>query len=153
MRCQYVFPSLRLPLTMLFTFYFLLFSPSFFSLLLTQTILNTLSKREDSRSPFPFSLFIHYKQAYHSTFAVDPQNDRMVGNCVLLPLNSKYRGPAYPANSDYDIIDECLDLFRANSLFKTLKFNHQQINTHIRHPIHQRLSGSLKDQYFSERSS
>ena len=45
----------------------------------------------------------------------------MVGNCVLLPLNSKYRGPAYPANSDYDIIDECLDLFRANSLFKNFE--------------------------------
>lgn len=45
----------------------------------------------------------------------------MVGNIVLLPLNTKYRGPAYPANSDYDIIDECLDLFRANSFFKNFE--------------------------------
>ncbi|SMN18682.1 similar to Saccharomyces cerevisiae YLR370C ARC18 Subunit of the ARP2/3 complex, which is required for the motility and integrity of cortical actin patches [Maudiozyma saulgeensis] len=59
--------------------------------------------------------------AYHSTFPVDPQNDRMIGNFVLLPLNSKFRGPAYPANSDYDIIDECLDLFRANSFFKNFE--------------------------------
>ncbi|CCE61915.1 hypothetical protein TPHA_0B02420 [Tetrapisispora phaffii CBS 4417] len=59
--------------------------------------------------------------AYHSTFAVDQTNDRLVGNFVLLPLNSKYRGPAYPANSDYDIIDECIDLFRANSFFKNFE--------------------------------
>ncbi|AMD18530.1 HBL372Wp [Eremothecium sinecaudum] len=59
--------------------------------------------------------------AYHSTFLVDPQSDRMVGNFVLLPLNTKYRGPAYQADSDYDIIDECLDLFRANSLFKNFE--------------------------------
>lgn len=45
----------------------------------------------------------------------------MVGNIVLLPLNTKFRGPAYPANSDYDIIDECLDLFRANSFFKNFE--------------------------------
>ncbi|CCD27095.1 Arc18p NDAI_0J02030 [Naumovozyma dairenensis CBS 421] len=60
-------------------------------------------------------------KAYHSTFPVDPQNDRMIGNFALLPLNSKFRGPAYPANSDYDIIDECLDLFRANSFFKNFE--------------------------------
>lgn len=45
----------------------------------------------------------------------------MVGNIVLLPLNTKFRGPAYPANSDYDIIDECIDLFRANSFFKNFE--------------------------------
>lgn len=38
-----------------------------------------------------------------------------------MPLNTKYRGPAYPANSDYDIIDEALDLFRANSFFKNFE--------------------------------
>lgn len=52
---------------------------------------------------------------------MDPQNDRMVGNFVLLPLNTKFRGPAYPANADYDVIDECLDLFRANSFFKNFE--------------------------------
>lgn len=45
----------------------------------------------------------------------------MVGNFVLLPLNTKFRGPSYQANSDYDIIDECLDLFRANSFFKNFE--------------------------------
>ncbi|SCU84437.1 LAFA_0D09956g1_1 [Lachancea sp. 'fantastica'] len=59
--------------------------------------------------------------AYHSTFAADSQNDRMVGNVVLLPLKTNFRGPAYQANSDYDIIDECLDLFRANSFFKNFE--------------------------------
>lgn len=44
-----------------------------------------------------------------------------MGNFVLLPLNTKYRGPAYQSNSDYDIIDECLDLFRANSFFKNFE--------------------------------
>ncbi|CCK70168.1 Arc18p KNAG_0D04220 [Huiozyma naganishii CBS 8797] len=59
--------------------------------------------------------------AYHSTFPIDPQNDRMVGNFVVMPLNTRYKGPAYPANSDYDIVDECLDLFRANSFFKNFE--------------------------------
>lgn len=59
--------------------------------------------------------------AYHSTFPVDPNTDRMVGNFALLPLNTKFRGPAYPSDSDYDIIDECLDLFRANSFFKNFE--------------------------------
>lgn len=38
-----------------------------------------------------------------------------------MPINTQFRGPAYPANSDYDIIDECLDLFRANSFFKNFE--------------------------------
>lgn len=48
-------------------------------------------------------------------------HDRLVGNFVLLPLNTRFRGPAYAANSDYDIVDECLDLFRANSFFKNFE--------------------------------
>ncbi|SCU78048.1 LAMI_0A03224g1_1 [Lachancea mirantina] len=59
--------------------------------------------------------------AYHSTFAADPQHDRFVGNVALLPLNTRYRGPAYQANTDYDIIDESLDLFRANSFFRNFE--------------------------------
>lgn len=38
-----------------------------------------------------------------------------------MPINTSFRGPSYQANSDYDIIDECLDLFRANSLFKNFE--------------------------------
>lgn len=48
-------------------------------------------------------------------------HDRMIGNFILLPLNTKHRGPAYQANTDYDIIDESLDLFRANSFFKNFE--------------------------------
>ncbi|CEP22036.1 Actin-related protein 2/3 complex subunit 3 AltName: Full=Arp2/3 complex 21 kDa subunit; Short=p21-ARC [Cyberlindnera jadinii] len=60
--------------------------------------------------------------AYHSTFLSDPaSNERLVGNFSLLPLKTKFRGPAYPSDSDYDIIDEVLDLFRANSFFKNFE--------------------------------
>lgn len=45
----------------------------------------------------------------------------MLGNLSLLPLKTKFRGPAYPSDSDYDIIDEVLDLFRANSFFKNFE--------------------------------
>lgn len=37
---------------------------------------------------------------------------------MLLPIHTQYRGPSYPPTSEYDIIEETLDLFRANSFFK-----------------------------------
>lgn len=43
-----------------------------------------------------------------------------MGNFALLPLRTKFRGPAYPS-TDYDIIDEVLDLFRANSFFRNFE--------------------------------
>ncbi|KAG7865588.1 hypothetical protein KL918_004469 [Ogataea parapolymorpha] len=49
------------------------------------------------------------------------QDTRLVGNFAVLPLRTKYKGPAFPASSDYDIIDEVLDLFRANSFFKNFE--------------------------------
>lgn len=55
--------------------------------------------------------------AYHSTYLNEPA-ERTVGNIVLLPINTKYKGPAFPANAEYDIVEETLDLFRANSFFK-----------------------------------
>lgn len=55
--------------------------------------------------------------AYHSTF-LGETNERLVGNMALLPIHTQYRGPLYPPQSEYDIIDETLDLFRANSFFK-----------------------------------
>lgn len=62
------------------------------------------------------------KQAYHSTFLADPSStERLVGNVALLPLRTKFRGPAYQSDSDYDIIDEVLDLFRANSFFRNFE--------------------------------
>jgi actin related protein 2/3 complex subunit 3 len=40
---------------------------------------------------------------------------------AVLPIRTKFRGPAYPTQDDYDIIDEVLDLFRVNSLFKNFE--------------------------------
>lgn len=45
----------------------------------------------------------------------------MIGNFAVLPLRTKFRGPAYPTAEDYDIIDEVLDLFRANSFFRNFE--------------------------------
>ena len=59
--------------------------------------------------------------AYHSTFPYDPNTDRLIGNFVIMPIRTKFSGPSYPNNSDYDIIDECLDLFRPNSFFKNFE--------------------------------
>ncbi|KAJ8104283.1 actin-related protein 2/3 complex subunit 3 [Lipomyces tetrasporus] len=58
--------------------------------------------------------------AYHSTFLSEPET-RVVGNFAVLPLRTKFRGPAYPTSEDYDIIDEVLDLFRANSFFRNFE--------------------------------
>lgn len=57
--------------------------------------------------------------AYHSSFEEDA-NTRIVGNTALLPLRTKYRGPAYPPEdaSAADILDESLELFRANCFFR-----------------------------------
>lgn len=55
--------------------------------------------------------------AYHSTF-LGEDAERIVGNVVLLPIHTHYRGPSYPPTSEYDIVEEVLDLFRANSFFK-----------------------------------
>lgn len=51
----------------------------------------------------------------------DGSDDRIVGNFAVLPLKTKFRGPAYPCNTDYDILDEVLDLFRANSFFRNFE--------------------------------
>lgn len=60
--------------------------------------------------------------AYHSTFLSEgPADGRTIGNIVLLPIHTSFRGPAYPPEQDYDIVEEVLDLFRANSLFKNFE--------------------------------
>lgn len=59
--------------------------------------------------------------AYHSTFLGEDANERVVGNLSLLPFHTKFRGPVYPPTQDYDIIEETLDLFRANSFFKNFE--------------------------------
>ncbi|KIO30178.1 hypothetical protein M407DRAFT_242253 [Tulasnella calospora MUT 4182] len=60
--------------------------------------------------------------AYHSTFN-DDLDARQVGNMSILPIRTRIRGPS-PVITDpneADIIDETLDLFRANSLFRNFE--------------------------------
>ncbi|KAL1902802.1 subunit of the Arp2/3 complex [Sporothrix stenoceras] len=77
--------------------------------------------------------------AYNSIFNNDPSvaQGRLVGNFPLLPLRTKTRGPAYtlppsnpplPANESpdpdsesYDILDEVIALFRANTFFRNFE--------------------------------
>ena len=70
-------------------------------------------------------------------FNEDPNVPRLIGNLPLLPLRTKTRGPAYtlpapnpplPANESpdpdsesYDILDEVLSLFRANTFFRNFE--------------------------------
>lgn len=60
--------------------------------------------------------------AYHSSFLTDHSGDvRVIGNTAILPIHTKYSGPSYPPQDEYDIIEETLDLFRANSFFKNFE--------------------------------
>lgn len=59
--------------------------------------------------------------AYHSTFIGEDADARVIASMALLPIHSQFRGPAYPPSQDYDIIDEILDLFRANSFFRNFE--------------------------------
>ena len=47
-------------------------------------------------------------------------NNNIIGNMAMLPLRTKYRGPAplLPADG-IDIIDEALQYFKANVFFRT----------------------------------
>jgi len=59
--------------------------------------------------------------AYHSSLNEEPDL-RQVGNMALLPIKTRIRGPAPSADpSQADVIDETLDLFRANSLFRNFE--------------------------------
>ncbi|KIJ56957.1 hypothetical protein M422DRAFT_23092 [Sphaerobolus stellatus SS14] len=59
--------------------------------------------------------------AYHSSFN-ELADVRLVGNTPLLPIKSSFRGPAPTAEPETaDILDETLDLFRANSLFRNFE--------------------------------
>ncbi|PNY25977.1 Actin-like protein 2/3 complex subunit 3, partial [Tolypocladium capitatum] len=67
----------------------------------------------------------------------DPNPPRLIGNFPLLPLRTKTRGPAYtlpvpapplpagespdPDSESYDILDEVLALFRANTFFRNFE--------------------------------
>uniref|UniRef100_A0A7M5WRP1 Actin-related protein 2/3 complex subunit 3 n=1 Tax=Clytia hemisphaerica TaxID=252671 RepID=A0A7M5WRP1_9CNID len=52
--------------------------------------------------------------AYHSSLESPTQLCKM----ALLPVNSKFKGPAPPGNGSPDIIDETLQYFKANVFFK-----------------------------------
>ncbi|KAH0612615.1 uncharacterized protein H6S33_008995 [Morchella sextelata] len=73
--------------------------------------------------------------AYHSAFLQDT-DVRVVGNFGLLPLRTRTRGPAYtlpalppntsdldvdPDSEHYDVLDETLTLFRANTFFRNFE--------------------------------
>ncbi|KAL0581920.1 subunit of the Arp2/3 complex [Marasmius crinis-equi] len=59
--------------------------------------------------------------AYHSSFNELP-DIRQVGNLAILPIKTRIRGPSPIADPEQpDIIDETLDLFRANSLFRNFE--------------------------------
>jgi len=59
--------------------------------------------------------------AYHSSFNEAP-DVRQVGNMSTLPIKTRVRGPAPMADAnEADILDETLDLFRANSLFRNFE--------------------------------
>ena len=74
-------------------------------------------------------------QAYNSVFNSDPNASRLIGNFPLLPLRTRTRGPAYalpalalpagespdPDSESYDILDEVLALFRANTFFRNFE--------------------------------
>lgn len=52
--------------------------------------------------------------AYHSALEAPTTICKM----ALLPINTKYRGPAPPGDGSPDIIDETLNYFKANVFFK-----------------------------------
>jgi len=59
--------------------------------------------------------------AYHSSFN-EVADVRQVGNISVLPIRTKIRGPSPIADpNEADILDETLDLFRANSLFRNFE--------------------------------
>ena len=62
--------------------------------------------------------------AYHSQFN-QLKDVKLVGNVSMLAVKTKLRGPAPPylasAGNDEDIIDEALNLYRANCFFKNFE--------------------------------
>ena len=52
--------------------------------------------------------------AYHSSLTGATQLCKM----AVLPINTKFRGPAPPGDGNADIVDETLQYFKANVFFK-----------------------------------
>lgn len=56
-------------------------------------------------------------KAYHCNL---PHPGSVVGNMAMLPLRTKYRGPApLMAGEGLDVVDEALQYFKANVFFRT----------------------------------
>lgn len=82
-------------------------------------------------------MYIYAHQAYNSVFNQDSNGLRLIGNFPLLPLRTKTRGPAYTLpfpsqplaahevpdvdSESYDILDEVLTIFRANTFFRNFE--------------------------------
>ncbi|KAN0022281.1 hypothetical protein ACTFIU_004457 [Dictyostelium citrinum] len=59
---------------------------------------------------------------YHSQFNDESAGYRLVGNVPILPLKTTHKGPAPKGDANaVDIIDEALDLFKANILFRNFE--------------------------------
>ncbi|KAM9994297.1 hypothetical protein ACTFIZ_005575 [Dictyostelium cf. discoideum] len=59
---------------------------------------------------------------YHSQFNDESAGFRLVGNVPILPLKTTHKGPAPKGDANaVDIIDEALDLFKANILFRNFE--------------------------------
>lgn len=58
--------------------------------------------------------------AYNSSF-FDYQNSRIIGNIVLIPFCTKFKGPCHSSEKQFDMPEEVIQLFRANSLFKNFE--------------------------------
>ncbi|KAL6928922.1 hypothetical protein ACO0SA_002252 [Hanseniaspora valbyensis] len=57
--------------------------------------------------------------AYHSTFIIDERYTKVINNIPLLALASENNAVT---QDQYDITDEVLDLFKANTFFKNFEF-------------------------------
>ncbi|KAI3382539.1 hypothetical protein SNEBB_010215 [Seison nebaliae] len=55
--------------------------------------------------------------AYHATNRESP----LIGNIAILPLRTKFRGPAPRLTDEEDIIDETIYYFKPNSFFKNFE--------------------------------
>ncbi|GAM22120.1 hypothetical protein SAMD00019534_052950 [Acytostelium subglobosum LB1] len=62
------------------------------------------------------------KWVYHSNFNADESQYRAIGNFPILPIKTNHKGPAPKADpNSVDCIDEALDFFKANILFRNFE--------------------------------
>lgn len=84
-----------------------------------------------------------YLQAYHSNIT---DYGSVLGNMAVLPLKTKFRGPA-PVLTDEeitDIIDEALYYFKANVFFRTYEIKVIKIEMILIENITWKIKGKLR---------